>query len=422
MFAIAITVDHKDRCRDESDQTEHHDNDAGERMSGWFKGGAFLATAGAAMAITAFVGPGINRALAENGQAQEQSQPTQLPGFWTNGHETVSAPIRTAAPSALDSLIQSLGRSFNGHVGIAVQSIDEGWTISYNGNRRFPQQSVSKLWVAMTMLDAVDRGRITLNTPVTIRPQDLTLFHQPIAAMVSSSGYTTTVQDLFYRAMTQSDNTANDSVMRSIGGPSAVQGFLARRFVDGVRFGPGERLLQSGTAGLAWNQSLSSGRSFYAARDALPRSMRERALDAYLADPPDGATPVGIVTALAKLKRGEMLSSASTSLLISTMSEAKTGPQRIKGGVPAGWHYAHKTGTGQILGARSTGFNDVGIMTAPDGSSYALAVMIGSTTTTIPERWALMQAVSRNVAGMHVTTPRVAQSNDWESGRARSQP
>jgi beta-lactamase class A len=378
---------------------------------------------GALMAVTAFVAPGVGRALADNGpSATIDGTPTQLPGFWTSGEDSVSAPIRTAAPQALDTVIQSLGRDFDGQVGIAVQSIDDGWTISYNGNRRFPQQSVSKLWVAMTMLDAVDRGKITLATPVTIRSQDLTLFHQPIAALVTGTGYTTTVQDLFYRAMTQSDNTANDSVMRSVGGPAAVQGFLARRFINGVRFGPGERLLQSGTAGLSWNQSLAYGRSFYAARSALPMATRQRALDAYLADPPDGATPVGIVTALAKLKRGEMLSPASTSILLSTMAAAKTGPQRIKGGVPSGWYYAHKTGTGQELGARSTGFNDVGIMTAPDGSSYALAVMIGSTTVSIPERWALMQGVSRAVAGLHVPHPRVANTSPGWGARPETRP
>ncbi|MET0366283.1 MAG: class A beta-lactamase [Sphingobium sp.] len=388
-------------------------------MNGWTKGGFLAVTAGAALMATAFFLPGGTRARADNGQARGESRVTQLPGFWTSGE--ASAPIPAPpAPPALDNIIQQLGRSFNGQVGIAVQSVDEGWTISYNGNRRFPQQSVSKLWVAMTMLDAVDRGRITLATPVTIRPQDLTLFHQPIAAMVTANGYTTTVQDLFYRAMTQSDNTANDSVLRSVGGPAAVNSFLARRFIDGVRFGPGERLLQSATAGLTWNQSMAYGRSFYAARAALPMATRQKALDAYLADPMDGATPVGIATALAKLKRGEMLSPASTSTLITTMSQAKTGPQRIKGGVPATWHYAHKTGTGQELGGRSTGFNDVGIMTAPDGSSYALAVMIGNTTVSIPERWALMQAVSRSVAGLHVPRPRVAGTSPGWGERAET--
>jgi beta-lactamase class A len=175
--------------------------------------------------------------------------------------------------------------------------------------------------------------------------------------------------------------------------------------------------LQSAAAGVDWSQDLAHGRRFYAARSALPRSVRERALNAYLANPPDGATPVGIVSALAQLKRGEMLSPTSTSILLSTMARARTGPQRIKGGVPAGWHYAHKTGTGQELAPRSTGYNDVGIMTAPDGSSYAIAVMIGSTTVSIPERWALMQSVARTVAGLHTPAAQVAGAPDYRMGR-----
>jgi len=305
---------------------------------------------------------------------------------------------------ALVSVIQTLGRNFNGRAGIAVQRVDTGWTVDYDGARLFPQQSVSKLWVAMTLLDTVDRGRLTLDTQVTIRPSDLTLFHQPIAAMVNSqNGYSTSLRDLFQRAMTQSDNTANDGVLRSVGGPDNVRGYLARRFFgpDSIRFGPGERILQSETAGLTWSQEMSQGRRFYTARANLPRSVRERALDAYLADPPDGAAPLAIVKALAKLKRGEMLSPASTQLLLTTMGDARTGPQRIKAGVPADWTYVHKTGTGQDLAPRSTGFNDVGIMTAPDGTSYAIAVMIGETTVPIPERWQLMQSVARAVAALH---------------------
>ena len=96
-----------------------------------------------------------------------------------------------------------------------------------------------------------------------------------------------------------------------------------------------------------------------------------------------------------------MLSPASSKLLMGIMEEAKTGPRRIKGGVPPGWSYLHKTGTGQDLPPRSTGYNDIGIMTAPDGTSYAVAVMIGSTTVPIPARMELMQAVSRAVAANH---------------------
>ncbi len=306
-----------------------------------------------------------------------------------------------APPPALVSIVQSLGAGFNGKVGIAVRRIGADWTVAYNGNALFPQQSVSKLWVSMAFLDAVDRGKLSLTGTTTITRSDLTLFHQPSAANVGTMGWTTTYADLMRRAMTQSDNTANDALLRAAGGPDAVRGFLARRMVRDIRFGPGERLLQATTAGLDWRQDYAIGRNFYAARSKLPMAVREKALNNYLASPPDGAAPTSIVRALAKLKEGDMLSPNSTRLLLSIMEEAKTGPQRIKGGVPHEWRYLHKTGTGQELGARSTGFNDVGIMTAPDGTSYAVAVMIGSTTKPIPARWDLMQAVAKAIAANH---------------------
>lgn len=308
---------------------------------------------------------------------------------------------RAKAPAALRAEIETLGSSFNGTVAISVRPVDADWEAAYNADSLMPQQSVSKLWVAMAALDAVDRGKLTLLDPVTVRPDDLTLFHQPLAAMVRSTGYTTDVADLMTRAMTESDNTANDVVLRQIGGPEAIRGYLARRFIANIRFGPGERVLQSTTAGLEWNQSMAMGRGFYAARSALPKSVREKALNEYLANPMDGAAASSITLALARLKRGEMLSPASTAYLLAVMHEAKTGRQRIKGGVPAGWSYAHKTGTGQELYPRATGFNDVGIMTAPDGTSYAVAVMIASTTVSIPKRWAVMQGVARAVAAYH---------------------
>src|SRR5690606_28129974 len=40
------------------------------------------------------------------------------------------------------------------------------------------------------------------------------------------------------------------------------------------------------------------------------------------------------------------LSAASKALLMRWMIAAPTGPDRIRGGVPAGWTVAHKTGTG----------------------------------------------------------------------------
>jgi beta-lactamase class A len=80
------------------------------------------------------------------------------------------------------------------------------------------------------------------------------------------------------------------------------------------------------------------------------------------------------------------------------MERARTGPRRLKGGLPAGWSIAHKTGTGQDLAGFSVGINDVGLLTAPDGRTYAVAVMLRRTRHSVPARLAFMQSVSRAVA------------------------
>lgn len=312
------------------------------------------------------------------------------------------AAPRVLPPRVLKDTVGALRNQFDGLAGIAVRSVDEGWAIeSVDADRRMPQQSVSKLWVAMTALDAIDRGKLTLDTPVTIRRQDLTLFHQPIASLVKADGYHTTVRELLQRAMTQSDNTANDSLLRTVGGPAAVRSFIQRKGLGNIRFGPGERLLQAGTAGLTWRQDMAMGRAFEAARAKLPADVRQAAYQRYVADPVDGAAPSAIADALARLKRGDVLSPASTDYLIRTMNSSKTGKYRLRGAVPPGWTFGHKTGTGQDLRGRTAGYNDVGLLTAPDGRTYALAVMIGDTRRPIQERQLLMQAVVAAIVANH---------------------
>jgi beta-lactamase class A len=303
----------------------------------------------------------------------------------------------SAAQRALEARVRELGRGFAGEVGIAVRDVDSGWTTSWNGERLFPQQSVSKFWVAITALQRVDAGQISLDDRITLTRRDLTLFHQPIARQIGANGYTTTLGDLMFRAITQSDNTCNDAVLRHAGGPEAVRAMLARNRIAGIRFGPGERMMQSQIAGLQWQPAYAVGNAFYQARNSIPLERRRTAFENYVDDPIDGATPEGLVDGLTRLQRGELLSPASTERLLSIMSNTHTGPQRLRGGLAPGWSLAHKTGTGQVLGGTQAGYNDIGILTSPDGRHYAVAVMMGRTATPLPTRMALMQNVTRAV-------------------------
>lgn len=313
--------------------------------------------------------------------------------------QPVRAPV---APQYIRQRVSQLGQGFDGQIGIAVKSIDDGWEVGWRANELYPQQSVSKLWVSLTALDAVDRGRVRLDDRITLTRSDLTVFHQPIRDLILGRGsYTTTLGDLMFKAITTSDNTANDKVMRTVGGPEAVRRMIAAKRLGAIRFANGERSMQSRIAGLAWDQSYSIGGAFFAARNALPMSIRRAAFNRYIADPYDGAAPHAIVNALARLKRGELLSPASTGRLLDIMSNTHTGPNRLKGGLLPGWTLNHKTGTGQELGGVQTGYNDIGILTAPDGKSYAVAVMIKRTSTPLPVRMTLMSNLTRVVIAQH---------------------
>src|SRR3546814_17748127 len=95
---------------------------------------------------------------------------------------------------------------------------------------------LSKLWVALTVLDAIDRGELSFDQKVRIGPEDLTLFHQPLAARVRSEGSVTmTVRDLIATAIKHSDNSAQDSLMCTDGGPQAVRRFLEHPHTGNIR-------------------------------------------------------------------------------------------------------------------------------------------------------------------------------------------
>lgn len=314
---------------------------------------------------------------------------------------TLRPPPPPRAPIYLSNRIDALGNQFNGRVGIAVKSVNEGWQTGWKADELYPQQSVSKLWVSIAALDAVDRGRVRLDQKVTLTRSDLTLFHQPIAAKILGGGTTMSLSELMFQAITSSDNTCNDKLMRSIGGPAAVRAMIDDKGLGAIRFYDGERALQSKIAGLIWSQSYSVGNGFYSARSALPYSVRKASFDRYVEDPYDGASPTAIVNALARLKRGEILSPASTARLLSIMGRTKTGANRLKGGLKPGWSLSHKTGTGQVLGSVQAGYNDIGVLTAPDGRSYAVAVMIKRTSTPLATRMTLMNNVVRSVINQH---------------------
>jgi beta-lactamase class A len=198
-----------------------------------------------------------------------------------------------------------------------------------------------------------------------------------LAGLVKSEkGYSTTLGDLVFRAVVDSDSAASDILFARIGGAAGAGAFLARNRIQGVRVDRDERHLQTETVGLRWRPEYVDAALLERAKRAVPQERRAAAFRAYLKDVRDTATPKGMTLFLYRLATGSMLSATSTRHLLRVMRQTVTFPERLKAGVPQGWTLGHKTGTsGDWQGVNGT-TNDVGVLTAPDGGIVAVSVFI----------------------------------------------
>jgi len=281
--------------------------------------------------------------------------------------------------------------------GIAIIDLQQGWMLSAGGGLMFPQQSVAKLWTAVAALDAVDSGRVRLEDEIGVGQGDLSVFHQPLAARIGPEGSPISVSELLSRAIVDSDNAANDILVRALGGREKVQAVIQAKGLTDITAGLEQRILQNRIAGVAKVEGYPIGAGFLAARARVSVAVRRQALDAYLAAPYDGATPEAVVRALVALYRGQLLSPSSTAYLLGLLGRTRYGHDRLEGGLAPGWRIAHKTGTGPVLGPVRAGENDVGLLTAPDGRTYAVAVFIGRTRLPEAEGAQLMREVARAI-------------------------
>ncbi len=284
---------------------------------------------------------------------------------------------------------------FDGRVGICAQ--DHSGVVCTNGDQRFSIQSVMKMIVGMAVMDAVDHGQMRLDDRVIIHKKDLSLSVQPIAKLVSDKGYSTTIDDLVRRGIVDSDSAAADILVEKLGGPKAVQGFLDRKSVTGVRLDRDEKHLQTEISGLEWRPEFVDPALLDAALAAVPEARKAAAYRKYQTDIRDTATPRGMAALLVSLSEGKLLSRSSCDYLLKVMTGTMTGLDRLKAGVSGGWILAHKTGTSGTWKGLAAATNDVGVLTAPDGGKVAIVVFIGDSREPADQRAALMARTARSV-------------------------
>lgn len=315
-----------------------------------------------------------------------------LPAVGTDAPKAVVAADRSAA---LQASLQSLAdKARPAHFGIIVTDLDDGTTARVGDDRAYMLMSVFKAPVAAAVLHAVDAGMLHLDQKVHLTPADVVAGSAvpSIGARAAKGAIDVTVAELLSASVSQSDNTAVDALLKLLGGGPRVTAYLDGKGVHGMRIDVGEREVGRVFDGLAGG-ALPPAHETAQAEDAR----RRRGYEAAIAMPQNTTTLDGAATFLRKLQAGELLSPESTRYLVSLM-QAQVVPTRIRAGLPAGFSIADKTGTGSSYGKRIAAWNDMAIVTAPNGKRAVVAAFLRDTTSTDEQRAAWFRELGALVA------------------------
>jgi len=67
----------------------------------------------------------------------------------------------------------ALEKSTGARIGVSIRHLESGRVWAWRGDERFPTMSVYKYPIAIAVLRAVDAARLSLDTRITIRPEDV---------------------------------------------------------------------------------------------------------------------------------------------------------------------------------------------------------------------------------------------------------
>ncbi len=230
--------------------------------------------------------------------------------------------------------LRELERSYTGRIGAFALDTGTGATVGHRLHERFPLLSTFKVLAGGAILRTArqsDPG--LLDRLIRWTAADLVPY-SPVTELHVDTGLT--MAELCHAAITRSDNTAGNLMLRQLGGPSAITRFA------GSLGDPVTRLDR-------WEVELN---------DWHPAERR------------DTTTPAAMAANLRALTVGHGLVRADRERLIGWLRASVTGDTRIRAGLPATWTVGDKTGTSSSYGAA----NDLAIAWPPHAAPLIISV------------------------------------------------
>lgn len=274
----------------------------------------------------------------------------------------------------LHKRVQQIVRDREALTGIAVLGPGESEPFTLNNDHHYPMQSVFKFHLALAVLDQVDRGILSLDQTLHIRREELLVeTWSPMRDDHPEGEFDITLRELLRYTVALSDNNGCDILFRLVGGTEYVNTFVRGLGITAVAIAATEEEMHA-----AWEVQFTNW-----------------------------STPLSAAMLLRKFRTGGILSEESSEFLWNTMVGTSTGPNRIRGLLPAGTIVANKTGTsGHNDGGISAATNDIGIVMLPDGRMFIIAVFVTESREPHEINERIIAEVTRAVWDEYTQVPR----------------
>lgn len=272
---------------------------------------------------------------------------------------------QSTAQAPPENHIAQIAKGISGHVGVYAILLETGASLSYNGDQRFPMQSVYKFPIGMAVLDKVDKGLLTLDQKVRVDTSEYIpqAGHSPLRDKFPG-GTTLTVNQLLNYSVMESDGTACDVLLRLLGGTQKAEAYVRELGIKDIAIATTEKIQVA--------NELIQYRNW--------------------------ATPSAMSRLFQMFYTGNLLSAESKALLIRYMSPTSAWfNRRIKGLLPPGTPVIHKTGTSRTIDGLTRTTNDAGIITLPNGNHIALSVFISDSHASQKDRETAIASISKLV-------------------------